>query len=226
MCDAAPRRPASLVPAASTTTGFLLAGRTGGRHEGPAVGDVLHVDGDRPAALVLGEMLEQVGQRHVGLVADRGEAAESQAHPPEQESDLEREVARLRDQPDRACGILVGRDPQIGVGVEDPDAVRAEHQRAGSPHPIAQRELALAARGVALAEARGHHDERARTDLERGLDRVLERSFGHRHDDEVGLARELAQRGAQRPAEELAATRVDQVHGRRSPPSSAACASQ
>ena len=148
---------------------------------------------------------------HVRLVADRCEAAQPEPEPAEQEAHLEREVARLRDQPDRAGRILVGRDAQVRGGVEDPDAVGAEHEGAGSPYAIAQRELARATRRVALAEPGGDDDERASTGLERRLHGVLERPLGHGHHDEVGLAVELAQRGAQGPAEQLATSWVDEV---------------
>ena len=84
---------------------------------------------------------------------------------------------------------------------------------AGSAHAIAQRELARTTRRVALAEAGGDHDERARAGLERRVDGVLERR-ARAPPRRRGRPRPRA-RAARRAAaaEQLAAARVDQVHG-------------
>ena len=101
VCEAAPRAPAAERPLLSRITGFWRGGGARGLDEGAPVGDVLGVDGDRARRLVAGQMLDELGQADVGLVADRGEARQPEAAALEQHADLEREVAGLRDQAHR-----------------------------------------------------------------------------------------------------------------------------
>ena len=122
--------------------GLLRVGRACGLDERAPVGHVLGVDGDRARRLVPGEVLDQLGQPYVGLVADRGEAREPEAAALEQHAELEREIAGLRDQPDRAARIVVRGHVELGQRVEHPDAVRAEHDRARIAHALDQRPLA------------------------------------------------------------------------------------
>ena len=187
VCEAAPRAPGRRAPAVEQDHGLLGRSRAGGLDEGPAVGDVLGVDRDRARGLVPGEVLHQVGQADVGLVADRGEAREPEPAALEQHAELDREVARLRDQPDGAGGVVVGRDVELGERVVDADAVGAEHDRARGAHALDQRPLAHAARLAPLGEPGGDHDQRARALLERLVDGLLEAGLGHRDDDGLDL---------------------------------------
>ena len=125
VCEAAPRAPAAERPLLSRITGFSRDGGARGLDEGAAVGDVLGVDRDRARRLVPGEVLDEIGQADVGLVADRGEAREPEAAALEQHAELDREIARLRDQADRARGVVVGGDVELRERVVDADAVRA-----------------------------------------------------------------------------------------------------
>ncbi len=78
--------------------GLHARGGARGLDEGASVGHVLGVDGDRARRLVAGQVLDELREADVGLVADRGEARQPEAAALEQHADLEREVARLRDQ--------------------------------------------------------------------------------------------------------------------------------
>ena len=185
--EAAPRAPAAERPLLSRITGFWrTAARAASTNARPS-DDVLGVDRDRARRLVPGEVLDQLGQPHVGLVADGGEAREPEAAALEQHAELEREIAGLRDQPDRAARIVVRGHVELGQRVEHPDAVRAEHDRARIAHALDQRPLAQPARLVLLGETGGDHDQRTRALRERLLDGLLEARLGH--GDDHGLDR-------------------------------------
>ena len=62
-------------PGGEHDDGLPPRGRASRLDEGAPVRDVLDVHGDRARRVVLGEVQQQVGQRDVGLVADRCEAA-------------------------------------------------------------------------------------------------------------------------------------------------------
>ena len=199
-------------PAVEEDHGLLGGRRAGGLDEGAPVGDVLGVDRDRARGLVPGQVLHEVGQADVGLVADRGEAREPEAAALEQHAELDREVARLRDQADGPRGVVVRRDVELRERVVDADAVGAEHHRARGAHALDQRVLARAARLALLGEPGGDHDEGARALLERLLDGLLEAGLGHRDDDGLDLPAGLGEARQQRMPVDLAAAAVDQVH--------------
>ena len=107
-----------------------LAGGAGRLGERPAVAEILHVDADHAGRLVRRERGHELGRVQVGLVAHRDEPREPEAEVGEQQSGLERDVAALGDEPDRAARQRVRRQVELGLRVEDPEAVRAyEHRR-------------------------------------------------------------------------------------------------
>ena len=200
-------------PAVEQDHGLLPRGRARGLDERAAVGDVLGVDRDRARGLVAGEVLHQVGQAHVGLVADRGEAREAEPAALEQHAELDREVARLRDQANRPVRVVVGRDVELRERVVDADAVGPEHDGARLAHVCDERALPDAAGIAPLGEPRRDHDQRARTLGERLLDGLLEARLGHRDDDGLDRLAHLGEAREQRMPVDLAPATVDQVHG-------------
>ena len=85
----------------------------GGRGERAAVAEVLGVEGDQPRRLVRGERAHQLGRLDVDLVAERGEAREAEPDRRDAAADLEREVAALGDQADRAAREVVGDELEL-----------------------------------------------------------------------------------------------------------------
>ena len=128
------------------------------RRERAPVAEVLDVDGDQLGLRVAGELADQLRDLDVGLVADRREAREAEPGARGEHPDLEREVAALRDQPDRPARQVVGDEVELGGGVEDAEAVRAEQHGAGRARPVGERAVAHAAR-VAVGLARRDHDD-------------------------------------------------------------------
>ena len=88
--------------------GAGVHGAGGGAREGPAVAEVLDVDGDDFGGVVGGEGVDEVGGAEVGLVAQRGKAREPEPLGGGHQPQLEREVAALGDEPDGARGQWVG----------------------------------------------------------------------------------------------------------------------
>src|SRR5207247_11300716 len=109
-----------------------LAGLLRGTRERAPVAKVLDVERDQVRAVVSRELLEQLGRFEIGLIAERREAREAEPFAVGEQPELEREVAALRDQPDRA-GRKVNprREVELRISVVDAEAVRAEEQRPG-----------------------------------------------------------------------------------------------
>ncbi len=171
-----------------------LCRRVGGARERPAVSEVLAVDADDPRLGVSGEGAQQVGGLEVGLVADRRKARDAEPEIRREQGDLEREVAALRDQPDRPRGEVLGAEVELRAPVVDAHAVGAEQDGAGGTHALRHRALALAALVARLAEARRDRDDRARAGGERGVDRLLEGRRRHGEDDELRRLRAARRR--------------------------------
>ena len=127
--------------------------------------------------------------------------------------ELERQVAALGDEPDRARRELVRGQAEVGRGVEDAEAVGAEQHRPGRAHALDERALAGLRLGAELAEAGRDADERPRADRQGVVDRLLERGRRHRDDDQLRCVREVAQRRVGGPVEDGAAVSVHQVDG-------------
>ena len=118
-------------------------GRGGRVDERPAVAEVLGVDGDQLRAIVGGERRHQLSEVDIGLVTDRRKPREAHLDLPRQDPELERQVPALRDEADRAGRELVRRQAQVGRGIEDAEAVRAEQHRPRRPDTLHERPLAL-----------------------------------------------------------------------------------
>ena len=177
------------------------------------VGDVLGVDRDRARGLVPGEVLDELGQAHVGLVADRGEAREPEAAALEQHAELEREVAGLRDQADRARAGSRWR--RRGT----PRARRRRRCSWGRASPRPQRARARPAPARARGPASSFSASPAVITISARAPCASDSSTACSRpasgtDDDDGLDRSagLGEAGEQRVAVDLAAAPVDQVH--------------
>ena len=128
--EAAARAPASLPPAARSTTGVPDSVADGsGARERAAVAEVLAVDADDARVLVLGECADEIGRLEVGLVAERGEAGDAEPVVAGERAHLEREVAALREQPEPSRRELVHAEVERRRRVDDAEAVGAEQHR-------------------------------------------------------------------------------------------------
>ena len=138
-----------------------------GGDERTAVAHVLGVDGDGARPLVVGAGQHQVGERDVGLVAERDEARDPETARVQERVDVERDVAALRQNRDGAGVEGVGRELQRRRGVDDTEAVRADERRASAAHATDDLVLERPALVRRLRQARGDRDDRARTDGQR-----------------------------------------------------------
>ena len=175
------------------------------RRERPPVAEVLGVEGDQLGRVVGGERADEVGRLEIDLVARRDEAREPERGLAGQQPQLQREVAALGDQADRAGRQRVGDELEARRGVEHPEAVRPEQRHAGLAH-------ARPARGLARP-AGGDRDDRPRAGGDRLLDRRLDCRGRHRDHDQLGGIGQLAQGAQRRAAQHLAAAVVDEMHG-------------
>ena len=101
VCDWAPRAPAVLAPAASTTTGVPASTAAAAASTKPAaVAEVLDVHRDRRGGRIGGAGCDQLDQPDVGLVAQRDEPRDAQPACGEQPVHLDRQVAALAEQRD------------------------------------------------------------------------------------------------------------------------------
>ena len=78
-----------------------------GAREGPSVAEVLAVEGDHARRLVVDQAADELAGLEVGLVSERGEAREAEAVILGEQGELEREIAALGDEADRAALELV-----------------------------------------------------------------------------------------------------------------------
>ena len=109
-----------------------VAQRPGGVEEGPAVDDVLGVDGHGPGPLVVQAGMQEVDEAEVRLVAERDEPGHAQAAVGQQAGEVEHQVAALaehRHVTGREHGV---RQLEPGRGVDDPEAVGTDQDRASS----------------------------------------------------------------------------------------------
>ena len=207
------RRAGSRLAAAGREEDHLLAGPerslTGAR-EGAAVPEVLAVDADHAGVLVRCERLDELGRLDVGLVPERREARDADAVLGAEQAQLEREVAALGDDPERAGLELVHAEIERGGCVVDAEAVRAEHHRAGAAHLLDDAALELLAAVVDLAETGGDRDDPACSGSECVVDALLERRHRDRDHDELGRAGQLGERAERLLPEDLAAVPVDE----------------
>src|SRR6187200_2710962 len=126
----------------------------GRRGEPAPVAEVLRVDGDRARLVVPGERADELGRLDVRLVAQRDEAREPEADPGRLRADLEREVAALGDEADRAARQVLRDELELGAGVEDAEAVGSQQARAAGPRDRGDGGVTRPA-GIAVAFAAG-----------------------------------------------------------------------
>src|SRR5207245_9147917 len=97
-----------------------LRGSGGCTSERAPVAEVLHVQRDQPRRLVAGEALDELRCLEIRLVAERREAREAEPFALRQQRELQRQVAALRDQPDRARREIDPRPgTELGIALED-----------------------------------------------------------------------------------------------------------
>jgi hypothetical protein len=161
--------------------------------------------------LVADEIANDVDRLEVGLVAERGEAREPQAHLGDEQTQLEGEVAALGDQADRAARQLVPPDVEIRAGVEHAHAVGPEQQSPRLADPACDVPLARLAVQTRLAQAGRDADDGPCSHGERVVHDRLEGAFGDRDHDELRRARELSEGTPRRSSENGAAVPVHQV---------------
>ncbi len=184
----------------------------GGRtREGPSVAEVLDVDSDDLGGVVGGERLHEVGGAKVGLVTQRGKAREAEPVRGGHQPELEREVAALRDEADRARGQRVGHELQPLPRVQHAQAVGPQQHGTGIADTLGQQSVVV--RALLAAGAGADDDERARPDLERLVDGRRDRRAGHGDDHELGCPGQLLQRPIGGPAEDGVGAVVDEVGG-------------
>ena len=180
--------------------------------EGATVAEVLHVQGDQTRLLVQRDGGQEIGRVDVGLIAHGGEARDPEAVGGQKLTDLEREVAALRDQRDRAFAEACPREPELRVRVGDPQAVRAEQQGARVADPRYRLLLAPRSLGPGLAQPRANRDDGAGSRRDGRVDGVREAAGRHRNSDEIGRRRQLG-KGTMSPAtEDLPSAAIHEIH--------------
>ena len=182
-----------------------------GAREGPSVAEVLAVEGDDAGRLVVDQAADELARLEVCLVPERREPREAEPVVLGEQGELEREVAALRDEADRAALQLAPAEVEARRGVEDPEAVRPEEDGARRPNALDDRGLPGPAFVACLPEPGGDPDERLRARGERCVDGVLEPVGGNREHDELRRLGQVCQRGVGLPLEDLAAVSVHEV---------------
>jgi hypothetical protein len=183
-----------------------------GARERPAVEEVLAVDGDRLRAGVLRVGPQQVGGGQVGLVAERGEARDAHRTLLQEQAELERDVAALGDEPDRAGRHRRGGELQPLGGVRHSQAVGPEEHRAGRPDARHERRLPRRALDPQLREPRRDGHEGLGAGGQGVVHRRLEPDGRDREHHEVDRLPDVGQAAVGRLAEHRLAAAVDQVH--------------
>ena len=182
-----------------------------GAREGPSVAEVLAVEGDDAGRLVVDQAADELARLEVGLVPERREAREAEPVVLGEQGELEREIAALRDEADRAALELAPAEVEARRGVEDPETVRPEEDGARRPNALDDRGLPGPAFVACLPEPGRDPDERLRARGERCVDGVLEPVGGNREHDELRRLGQVCQRGVGLPLEDLAAVSVHEV---------------
>ena len=142
---------------------------------------------------VIDQRLEDFLGFDIGLVAERDETGESESFAPQQQAELDTEVAALRDQSDRARLRRRAGDEQLRPGVRDPHAVRPQQPRPGCPHLRHDPRLALAADVSQFAETGRDRDQHPAPGRQCVVDRGLERRLRHRKDHQLRCLRQIGQ---------------------------------
>src|SRR6476469_6426830 len=103
-----------------------------GRRQVSSLMKVFGVNSDHARWLVHRVRLDQLGHIEVGLVADGYETREPNARLGGDQSELDAEVAALRDQPDRPRSELARCQVQLADRVGDAETVRPHEQGSSS----------------------------------------------------------------------------------------------
>ena len=77
------------------------------------------------------EVGDEIGHVEIRLIAERGKAAETEAGGGGLDTELDRQVPALGDQPDRTRRQVVGREVEGARVIENAEAVGAEQNGAG-----------------------------------------------------------------------------------------------
>ncbi len=182
-----------------------------GAREGPSVAEILAVEGDHTGRLVVDQAADELARLEVGLVPERREAREAEPVVLGEQGELEREVAALGDEADRAALQLAPAEVEARRGVEDPETVRPEEDGARRPNALDNRGLPGPALVACLPEPGGDPDERFRARGERCVDGVLEPVGGNRKHDELRRLGQVCQRGVGLPLEDFAPVPVHEI---------------
>ena len=185
--------------------------RGAGAGQLPAVAEVLDVEGDQFGLVVRGELRDELGGAEVGLVAQRREAREAQPLGRGEQPELQRQVAALGDQPDRARRQRAGHELQLLSGVQHAEAVGAEQHRARVAHAHRQLDVERGPGvGVGQLAAAADGDDRARSAGQRLLHGRGQGGERHRDHDELRRLGQLGERSVAPAAEHLTGAVVDQ----------------
>src|SRR6266851_9983699 len=123
---------------------------------------------------MLGERVDDRGRLEVRLVAERGEAGDPETHLSCKDRDLERKVAALEDEPDRARSELVRAEVELSRSIVDAETVRSEQNRARGSNSLDDGPLAPAALLPGFPQAGCDRDDCACAGLESCIDHLLE----------------------------------------------------
>ncbi len=140
--------------------------------------------------------LQQVVQAHLRLVSERTEFGEADPQGLRVLEDRDAQCPALGDQRDSAAERGRGRErrvhPDVGMGVDDPHAVRTDHRQVVSPAHVDESGFALESDAPDFPESRrdDHESSCALTAaLFGGPDREV---GGHRDDREIDRVRDVA----------------------------------
>jgi hypothetical protein len=160
------------------------------------VANRLQVQAHRGGVLVVNPVLHEVVTGDVDPVAGRGKDRDPKVAPRGQGEHRDTEGAALGDQAQRPRRWQRGRkgrvQPDVGMGVDDAEGVRADHPHAVAARRLQELFLATHAGRSGLGETSGHHQQGL--DAGRGavLHHQLHRLGGNGDDGKVNLVRDLA----------------------------------
>ena len=185
--------------------------RRGRLEKAATVSEILAVHSDRLDGVRRGEGHDQLRDVKIGLVAGRGEPAETEPCLSRLLTQLERKVATLGDQPDRPVGKIVRREVQLGSHVEQAETVGTEQHSPRFANSCRHRLFELAAIRACLPETRADADDGAGAGEQRVVDGVGEGGGRHGDDRELDTTGNVRRRAMARSVEHRAARAVDEV---------------
>ena len=159
----------------------------------------------------------EIGRIEIGLVAQGRKAREAELVLDEQLSELERQVAALRQEGNAPAGQRIARELKARRRVEDTETVGSEQHRACSAHARDERRLATLPFLARLAETGADADDRGRPHREGIVDRGVDVRRGDGDGRQPHRAWHVACRGVGGLPQHRLGARVDQVDRSRSP---------